>query len=248
MRLTTRERLRLYLIQSGVWTGCALIAVVAPMMAILLPAIDFKSPLFYVRPTATAHGYVVDSSPTSYRGSENEAAIWAYLYTFRLGSRNQLGLSYSSTLRLKKGDAVAVQYQRAQPAFSRIEGARSAPFPLWTVALIGSFMVGGCQLIGRGLQRAKRIEALAADAFVTTAICDKAFEPKGQNSDFATTYEARYVYHFNGSAYSHALETSTLQEIGSRRVLVLQRGRPSNAALSTNLPTFIWERLKLHYA
>lgn len=220
------------------------LVIISIALAFFLPATDFKAPLFYLRDTGVTTGYVVDNTPTKYNDSEDENHIWAYLYKYQIGLRTHLGLSYSSTLSLKKGDKVQVQYVNAQPECSRIKGTHNAPFSLWPLLVVSVITVGAGQLIWSGLERVRQIAAIATDAFVTTAICEKVFEDPNQDSDFATVYRTRYVYNVDGCAYIYSMETIKREKLGADRVIVLQGRAPTNAMLASELPIFIWERLK----
>jgi hypothetical protein len=122
---------------------------------VFVPRIDWKLGAY----EATATGLVDHVEATS--ASENDRTIYEVRYHFEsLDGTRVDGVSYSTDIgQIRTGADVMVEFDPGDPSSSRIAGARSKPFPIWT-AFVLIFPLIGAVLAAFGLRSGARALSL----------------------------------------------------------------------------------------
>jgi|GEM_PF-4411107 len=222
------------------WAGGFFLLVGSILCCAFVPQSDFDSLRFYFEPIAVTTGYAAGSEETNC--SDNEVTILALLYRFKVNNQLLYGRSYSSEIAVKPGEKVQVEYIVAQPAYSRIEGTRNAPYALWTACFVCLFPAMGAGALYKSLYHSRKTFAIIANACAVTGNYEKA-RTTTHESDGSTFYRMVYSYEFDEQVYAHTVEANSLSQYNEKEVLVIQHSKPGKAILAKELPETIRERL-----
>lgn len=160
--------------------------------------------------------------------------------TYRLQGR-QAGLPEQGTSwtdgppAVKVGQAVAVDYAPAHPAYNVLTGARPALFPAW-VGLVGLLPLAGVVLLGFGLR-----QGLAAIGLLTAALpaTGKLVRTEGTNMTINDQPVIRYIYQFSaqGQSWEAKAETHTGRYAdGGDQLVLYHPEQPARALVAASLP------------
>jgi hypothetical protein len=245
MNVSTTDKLGIFL-KTPFATFSALAALVGlTLFLTFLPSTDFKAPLFWTYPTALAEGHIVDVAQTNL--STDKSPIMRFHFRFSTGGRAFSSFSYSSTLRLKPGDKVWVEYIALHPAHARIQGTDCAPFSLWGLLFAGLVATWGLSQVKKGAVETGDVLAIISSPTTVMAIQAQKRNTLMEVND-RTLYELMYHYEFNGQRYSHSFRTTSPTGYGPEEAIYINQAAPEKAVLATNLPAGIREKLRLSKA
>jgi hypothetical protein len=173
--------------------------------------------------------------------TDGEAPVQAIYYHYDDGQRRLYGRSYSSTLQVKAGQLVPVEYVANQPEYSRIVGARRAPQPASNLLFINLFTITGLAIAYIGIRRTNLLLAILADYRIVNGLKTHVSEEK--SSDSGLTYDVTYSYEIDGKSYNHVFDTGSPKEFKLSEQLAVQHSLPHNAVLVANLSKHIRRKI-----
>jgi hypothetical protein len=88
--------------------------------------------------------------------SVNETSVWGYVYDYEAAGGHYSGRAFTTGRTFSKGQTVDIEYDRANPARSRLVGARSSHFPAWVGLVTLVFALPGFVMILHGLRAGAR--------------------------------------------------------------------------------------------
>lgn len=83
--------------------------------------------------------------------SVNERSVWGYVYDYEVAGVSYPGRAFTTGKSFDKGQTVAIEFDRANPAESRMTGARRSKFPPWVGLLTSIFALPGLVMIPFGV-------------------------------------------------------------------------------------------------
>ncbi len=95
--------------------------------------------------------------------SVNETAVWGYVYDYELAGVRYSGRAFTTGKSFSTGQNVDIEYDQADPARSRMVGARSSHFSAWVGLITGLFALPGIVMIAFGLRGGLRRVSLLAN-------------------------------------------------------------------------------------
>lgn len=163
--------------------------------------------------------------------------IYAHRYEFALGGQKYQGVSYSVGRESLLGMQVTIEYRAGNPARSRIEGCRSAPFGPGVMFVLLFPAIGGCLIMvgSRGARRTLRLLVHGKQAVGTL----KSKEPTNVEVNKKTVYKLTFEFQDEqGATYDVVAKTHNTARLEDdpREPLLYDPAYPQSASLLDHLP------------
>jgi len=170
--------------------------------------------------------------------SVNETSVWGYVYDYELAGVSYSGRAFTTGKSFSKGQTIDIEYDQANPARSRMVGARSSHFPAWVGLITGLFALPGIVMIPFGLRGGlRRISLLANGHFARGKLVKKT--PTGVSINEQPVYE--FTFEFTTmDGRQHLVEGKTHDtrrlEDEAYELILYSPDDPSDALLYDTIP------------
>ena len=125
--------------------------------------------------------------------SVNETAVWGYVYDYELAGVRYSGRAFTTGKSFSTGQNVDIEYDQADPARSRMVGARSSHFSAWVGLITGLFALPGIVMIAFGLRGGlRRVSLLANGHFARGKLVKKT--PTGISINDQPVYDFTFEF------------------------------------------------------
>lgn len=199
----------LYQQMGWLFLGMGMIAVV-----VFLPLSDWN--YFFVRgPWKVIPGVIVAAERSSPDGKN---LVWEYGHKFYLHGVEYTGRSFGYEGDFRVGQKVRIKVNLRNPSISKVEGARTGPFPKYIIFIALIFPLIGAGLIIPSLRsQAKSIDLLKNGTFTRGKLREKT--PTGEvvkiNNQRYPVYKFLFEFEYQGASYlaeCKTHETGPLQD------------------------------------
>ncbi len=125
--------------------------------------------------------------------SVNEKSVWGYVYDYELAGVSYSGRAFTTGKSFSTGQTVDIEYDQANPARSRMVGARSSHFSAWVGLITMLFALPGLIMIPFGLRGGlRRISLLANGHFARAKLVTKT--PTTMKINDQTVYDFTFEF------------------------------------------------------
>ncbi|SHH43469.1 DUF3592 domain-containing protein [Massilia sp. CF038] len=202
-------------------------------------ASDFQSPFLFRSGDPLVAGVLVDKQPVN--AAVNKQRIYQYNYRYRVGAARYQGQAFSTYTSSNPGDAVLVQYAANNPARSRIDGMRLAPFSAITGLMTAIFPAIGFLMLYFAARRCRRYLHLVRYGVLTTGkVARKVATSTRINRQ--TVYQVYFQFQSaDGVVHEACVSSHQTAQLGdeAREPLVYDASEPRKAVLLDAMPPAI---------
>lgn len=195
---------------------------------------DFESIYFYVSDVETAPGVVAETEVLNYK--VNKKSVHRIDYRFTVAGVERRGTSYTTDSNFGAGAKATIEYPAGNPDVSRIQGAGSAPMPIWALFVV-IFPMIGLIFMSVGFRRGRNAARLLADGIpaVGSRVREEITNVKINNRPVI-----KYFYEFSagdGNIYEASASTHLPETLAaSEQQLLYNPANPGDATLLAHLP------------
>lgn len=195
---------------------------------------DFES-LYFHGELETARGVVTSVRTLNYK--VNERSVREVGYKFTVAGVERQGVSYATHGNYSTGRRTTIEYPAGNPERSRIQGAASAPMPIWCLFVV-IFPLVGMIFFTVGFRQGRRVGRLLRDgeASIGTLVGQETTSTRINNRPVV-----RFHYEFpaaDGNIYTATASTHCVETLaGERQPLLYDPANPGEATLLAHLPS-----------
>lgn len=229
-------RLRIFFGSPLAWIGLPFFILGCVFLLVFGQATDFASPFVFKRSDPHVPGVLIAKTGTNSR--VNKQRIYDYHYRYQVEHANYEGHAFDTDNGVQPGNAVLVQVAAGDPATSRLEGMRLAPFGMAAVALCAIFPAIGIGMLYFAARRYRKYLHLVRHGVLTTG---KVLRKEATSTKVNEQTVYRVIFQFktqSGSLHESSVSTHLTDMLGdeAREPLVYDAARPSDAVLLDALP------------
>ncbi|HEU4778168.1 MAG TPA: DUF3592 domain-containing protein [Telluria sp.] len=221
------------------WIGLIFTLFGAAMLAVFGSASDLTSSFVFSDHNPRAQGRLIAKVASS--ASSNRRRIYEYVYRYEVNAIAFTGTSFDIDNGALPGSPVTVQHLAHDPATSRLEGMKKAPFGLHVALLVSIFPLVGLVMLYFGARRYRTYRYLVEHGVLTTGKVVRK-EPTSTKINEQTVYDVFFQYRSSDGVLREAcVSTHKSDNLGdeAQEPLVYDAARPDQAVLLDAMPPAI---------